>query len=355
MYTLLELPRRINDNFPKVTIIDTKDSLYQGEGSILTSPLMNAIQKRLDQKEQVILLLNRRGYMTFLKDKKTDQVLMCPHCDISLNYHKHDRMLKCHQCDYHTNQIPLGEDGLPLELVGSGVGTQRLVEGLQSHFKTARIVRMDRDTTTRKNAHEKILTDFSNHKYDILVGTQMIAKGLDIENVTLVGIVNIDHTLAYEDFRSVEHTFNLILQATGRSGRGDKEGEVMIQTFNKDHYAIYYGVHNQYKRFFNQEMKYRKLAKYPPYSYLISITFTHQDENVALKHANTFLNVLKRDKMIIMGPTSLVKLSDLRRVRIILKGVDLKGMLEDINHAVTLYYTIHKGGISVDVNPLTLI
>lgn len=355
VYTLLELPRRINDNFPKVTIIDTKDSLYQGEGSILTSPLMNAIQKRLDQKEQVILLLNRRGYMTFLKDKKTDQVLMCPHCDISLNYHKHDRMLKCHQCDYHTNQIPLGEDGLPLELVGSGVGTQRLVEGLQSHFKTARIVRMDRDTTTRKNAHEKILTDFSNHKYDILVGTQMIAKGLDIENVTLVGIVNIDHTLAYEDFRSVEHTFNLILQATGRSGRGDKEGEVMIQTFNKDHYAIYYGVHNQYKRFFNQEMKYRKLAKYPPYSYLIAITFTHQDENVALKHANTFLNVLKRDKMIIMGPTSLVKLSDLRRVRIILKGVDLKGMLEDINHAVTLYYTIHKGGISVDVNPLTLI
>src|SRR5699024_57596 len=140
--------------------------------------------------------------------KNTDQVLMCPHCDVSLNYHKYDRLLKCHQCDYTTHAIPSGQDGKPLDIVGSGIGTQRLVEGLQNYFKDAKIVRMDRDTTSKKNAHEKILKDFSEHKYDILVGTQMIAKGLDIENVTLVGIVNIDHTLAHEDFRSVEHSFN---------------------------------------------------------------------------------------------------------------------------------------------------
>lgn len=355
VYTLLELPKRINDNFPKVHIIDTKESLYQGRGSTLTKPLLDGIEKRLKQKEQIILLLNRRGYMTFLKDKNTDQVLMCPHCDVSLNYHKHDRLLKCHQCDYTTHAIPSGQDGKPLDIVGSGIGTQRLVEGLQNYFKDAKIVRMDRDTTSKKNAHEKILKDFSEHKYDILVGTQMIAKGLDIENVTLVGIVNIDHTLAHEDFRSVEHSFNLILQATGRSGRGAKAGEVMIQTFNKDHYAIRYGVHNQYKRFFNQEMTYRKKANYPPYSYLISLTFNDKDENIALTNANTFLKLLNRDKIKVMGPAPLIKIADRRRVRIILKTNDLESVLEDVNYAMTVYVTLNKGGLSVDVNPLTLV
>ena len=355
VYTLLELPERINQSFPKVTIIDTKESLYQGKGSILTQELLQGIKKRLEKNEQVILLLNRRGYMTFLKDKNTDQVLMCPNCDISLNYHKHEHTLKCHQCDYTTNQIPLGENGEFLDIVGSGVGTQRLVEGLQEHFKTARIARMDRDTTSRKNAHEKILTAFTNHDYDILVGTQMIAKGLDIENVTLVGIVNIDHTLAYEDFRSVEHTFDLILQASGRSGRGDKTGEVMIQTFNKDHYAIKTAVHHQYRRFFNQEMKYRKLAQYPPYSYLTSIVFSDKDESIALKNAKTFLNILNRDKIKVIGPSSLVRLKDLHRVRIILKTTDLKMMREEVNYAIEVYTTLNKGGMRVDINPITLI
>lgn len=354
VYTLLELPSRINDCFPKVSIIDTKETLYKGQGSLLTPALKEAIQLRLERQEQVILLLNRRGYMTFLKDEKTDQVLMCPHCDVSLNYHKHDNVLKCHQCDYVTQHIPLGSDGKKLELVGSGVGTQRLVEGLQKHFSQAKILRMDRDSTSKKGSHKKMLEDFSNHKYDILVGTQMIAKGLDIENVTLVGILNIDHTLAREDFRSVEETFNLILQAAGRSGRGEKPGEVMIQTFNKDHYAVQFGIKNQYIRFFNQEMKYRSLANYPPYSYLISITFSGEALERVFENATTFLNLLKHDKMNVMGPSSLYKLKDLQRVRIILKGKDLDVMIEEVNHAVELYYSLNKGGLRVDVNPLTL-
>ncbi len=354
VYTLLELPSRINDCFPKVSIIDTKETLYKGQGSLLTPALKEAIQLRLERQEQVILLLNRRGYMTFLKDEKTDQVLMCPHCDVSLNYHKHDNVLKCHQCDYVTQHIPLGSDGKKLELVGSGVGTQRLVEGLQKHFSQAKILRMDRDSTSKKGSHKKMLEDFSNHKYDILVGTQMIAKGLDIENVTLVGILNIDHTLAREDFRSVEETFNLILQAAGRSGRGEKPGEVMIQTFNKDHYAVQFGIKNQYIRFFNQEMKYRSLANYPPYSYLISITFSGEALERVFENATTFLNLLKHDKMNVMGPSSLYKLKDLQRVRIILKGKDLDAMIEEVNHAVELYYSLNKGGLRVDVNPLTL-
>lgn len=355
VYTLLELPERINQSFPKVTIIDTKESLYQAKGSLLTQELLNGIKDRLSRNEQVILLLNRRGYMTFLKDKNTDQVLLCPHCDISLNYHKHEHLLKCHQCDYQTNQIPLGENNEPLDIVGSGVGTQRLVEGLQEHFNSAKIVRMDRDTTTRKNAHEKILTAFMNHEYDILVGTQMIAKGLDIENVTLVGIVNIDHTLAYEDFRSVEHTFDLILQASGRSGRGEKEGEVMIQTFNKDHYAIKTAIYHQYNRFFNQEMKYRKLAQYPPYTYLTSIIFTEKNSAKANENAQIFLKILNRDKIKVIGPTDLVRIKDMHRVRLILKTKDLKLMRDEVNYAIEVYTTLNKGGMRVDINPITLI
>ncbi len=354
VYTLLEMPDRINDNFPKVTIIDTKETLYSGKGSVLTPQLLEAIKTRLDRKEQVILLLNRRGYMTFLKDSETDQVLMCPRCDVSLNYHKHQNLLKCHQCDYTSNQIPKGQDGKSLDVVGSGVGTERLVEGLNKLIPDAKVLRMDRDTTSRKGSHKKMLEAFSKHEYDILVGTQMIAKGLDIENVTLVGIINIDHTLAYEDFRSVEQTFNLILQATGRSGRGEKSGEVMIQTFNKDHYAVRFGVHNQYKHFFAQEMKYRKMATYPPYSYLTSITFSDKSIENAFNDATTFLNLLNRDKMTVMGPTSLYKLKDLQRVRIILKSKNLDSMIANVNHAVALYYAMNKGGLRVDVNPLTL-
>ena len=355
VYKLLELPNRINDSFPQVSIIDTKQALYNKESSFMTEDLKQAIQDRLNKQEQVILLLNRRGYMTFLKDKHTDQVLMCPHCDISLNYHKVGNVLKCHQCDYTTNQIPLGSDNQKLEIVGSGVGTQRLCEYLETEFKDARIIRMDRDTTVRKGAHKKILEDFEKGKYDILVGTQMIAKGLDIENVTLVGILNIDQTLAYEDFRSVEYTFNLILQASGRSGRGGKNGEVMIQTFNKDHYAIQYGVYNQYKRFFNQEMKYRKLANYPPYSYLVSIVFSDLNEIKAFENAQSFLKIFKRDDIHLIGPSSIYKLSDMHRVRIILKSKDLDKLLKEVNNSVKLYYSLQKGGISVDVNPLTLV
>ncbi len=351
VYTLLKMPQRINHSFPKVTLIDTKDALYQKQSSILTDTLIEGIQKRLDKNEQVILVLNRRGYMTLLKDKQTQAVLMCPNCDISLNYHKYDNTLKCHQCDYHTHHIPKGVDGQVLEVVGSGVGTQRLEERLRERFPKSRIARMDRDTTTQKNAHETILSAFRKHEFDILVGTQMIAKGLDIANVTLVGILNIDTALTHEDFRSVEETFHLILQASGRSGRGDKVGEVMIQSFNTDHYAVQYAVHNRYEAFFKQEMSYRKLAQYPPYSYLISIVFSDEKESNAYQKALDFYKMLKTEDIKILGPSILLRLKGMHRVRIILKSKDLNAMLNKVHEA---YDKIDKGGIRIDVNPISL-
>lgn len=354
VYTLIELPVRINESFPKVTLVDTQKELYKGNSSVLTPQLLEQIDLRLQRNEQTVLLLNRRGYTTYLKDQQSNQVLMCPNCDISLSYHKHDRSLKCHVCDYITHQIPKGSEGQNLEVVGYGVGTQRLVEELERRYPHAGVLRVDRDSTQTKNAHERLLNDFRDGKYQILVGTQMIAKGLDIANVTLVGILNIDADLAHEDYRSAENAFDLILQATGRSGRGDKNGEVVIQTFNPDHYAIIYGSSNQYKKFFNQEMQYRKVAQYPPYSYLISLTFSDVDEQKSYQSAQKYLELFDAKDMKVMGPSILKKIANVYRSRIILKGKNLDQMLVQVHNAMDLYYRVEKGGVRVDVNPLTL-
>lgn len=352
-YTLLELHDRINHQFPTVTVIDTQAALRQKKSAWLTTPLLEGIQKRLDHGEQVILLLNRRGYHTLLKVADTNQVLQCQNCEVALNYHKEDRSIRCHQCGYQTHQLPI-VNGKPVQLVGGGVGTQRLQEQIEKLFPQARVTRMDADSTQRKGAHERILTEFIDHKYDILIGTQMIAKGLDIENVTLVGIINADETLAYTDYRSIEMTFDLLLQASGRAGRGKHRGEVMIQTFNPDHYAVICAVNEKYKHFFKQEMSYRKVAQYPPYSYLISLIFQDEDDAATLKAATLFESLFKADDVQIIGPTALRRLQNKHRNRIILKGKDLETMIEKCGEALEVYKKINKTGVVVDVNPMTL-
>ncbi|WP_342621357.1 MULTISPECIES: replication restart helicase PriA [unclassified Erysipelothrix] len=352
-YQLLELNDRINHMFPSVTLVDTRTALYDKQSPYLTQTLINGIHKRLSQGEQVILLLNRRGYNTLLKNANTDEVLLCEHCDVALNYHKDDQTIRCHMCGEIYHQLPL-VDGRPPKIIGSGVGTQRLVEELESIFPQARIARMDADTTSKKNAHQRILNDFIDHQSDILVGTQMIAKGLDVENVTLVGIVNADATLAYADYRSVELTFNMLLQASGRSGRGQYPGEVIIQTSNPDHYAIVCAVNQKYKHFFKQEMEYRKIAGYPPYNYLISLVFLDEDPLKSWQAAEDFQKLLSDQKFQILGPTELRKLQRKYRTRMILKGKDLDSMINICNQALQLYRKINGTGVVVDVNPMTL-
>ncbi|WP_267128094.1 replication restart helicase PriA [Erysipelothrix piscisicarius] len=352
-YQLLELNDRINHMFPSVTLVDTRTALYDKQSPYLTQTLINGIHKRLSQGEQVILLLNRRGYNTLLKNANTDEVLLCEHCDVALNYHKDDQTIRCHMCGEIYHQLPL-VDGRPPKIIGSGVGTQRLVEELESIFPQARIARMDADTTSKKNAHQRILNDFIDHQSDILVGTQMIAKGLDVENVTLVGIVNADATLAYADYRSVELTFNMLLQASGRSGRGQYRGEVIIQTSNPDHYAIVCAVTQKYKHFFKQEMEYRKIAGYPPYNYLISLVFLDEDPLKSWQAAEDFQKLLSDQKFQILGPTELRKLQRKYRTRMILKGKDLDSMINICNQALQLYRKINGTGVVVDVNPMTL-
>lgn len=351
VYTLLELPERVNQTFPKVTVIDTRQALKNRASHLLTPTLLDGIYDRLQKKQQVMLLLNRRGYMTLLKDVN-NEVIQCPNCDVSLNYHKDESSLKCHVCGYaaHHNTNTKGNQNI----VGSGVGTQRLEEHLQALFPQARIGRMDADSTRQKNAHEKILNAFMNHETDILVGTQMIAKGLDIENVTLVGIINADTALAHTDYRAVELSFEMLLQASGRAGRGQYPGEVMIQTANPEHYAIQTAIHQKYKHFFKFEMNYRQIANYPPYRYLISIIFSDEDADKAFAAANGFVPFVEDPQIQQIGPVMLRRLNRRHRSRIILKGKDLDVMIAKTHQALDLYKKINRTGVSVDVNPLTL-
>ncbi|WP_240920446.1 primosomal protein N' [Erysipelothrix sp. HDW6A] len=347
VYTLLELNERINHQFPKVSIIDTRKALLSRQSAYLTDELLEAIHARLERKEQIVLLLNRRGYMTLIKNSE-DEVLQCPNCDLSLSYHKTDRSLRCHVCGYQT--------GLKnnMKLVGSGVGTQRLEENVQALFPNARIARMDADTTSKKNAHQRILKSFIDHECDILIGTQMIAKGLDIPNVTLVGIINADTALAHSDYRAVETTFAMLLQAAGRSGRGGLTGEVMLQTANPDHYAIQCALHQQYKKFVSYEMQYRKIAEYPPYSYLISIVFNGDTEEETFAASLEFMKILNGASYQLIGPVMLRKLVRKYRSRIIIKGKDLDGMIQLCHQAIDLFKKTNRTGVNVDVNPLTL-
>lgn len=356
VYRLIEMPSRINASFPKVTLVEMRKAVSKGENYVLSNTLLQAIYERLQKKEQIILLLNRRGYTPILRCISCGYVQMCPHCEVAMSYHKEDKALKCHTCG-HSIPVPTH---CPTCASTSwrylGLGTQKLEELVNIKFPDARIIRMDADTTSRKNAHEHLLQDFGNHKADILLGTQMIAKGLDFENVTLVGIVNGDAMLSRSDYRSAELTYDLLEQASGRSGRGKMEGEVIIQAYDCSHYAITCAANHEYTSFFNQEMKYRHLASYPPFTYLASIVFAHKDEKLVLQAVHQALAMLKETKGFkVLGPSKLHKIKDEIRMRIVFKGKQQ----ELLNQMVRTVYENHqktkqKARMEIDLAPILL-
>lgn len=356
VYQLVEMPNRINDSFPNVKMIEMRKAIGKGESFLVSDAMLDAIHERLQKKEQVILLLNRRGYTPILRCISCGYVQMCPSCDIAMTYHKEEQVLKCHTCG-HTMNVPThcpscGNDRSWRYL---GIGTQRLEEFIQLKFPQARILRMDADTTTKKHAHEQFLKTFHNHEADILIGTQMIAKGLDFENVTLVGILNGDAMLNRSDYRSSELTYDLLEQACGRSGRGSKKGEVIIQAYDTKHYAITCAAAHNYKSFFQQEMRYRHLAKYPPYMYLASIQFIHKKEDVVTNCAQDILPICKQEDVRVLGPAMLIKLRDEQRCRIILKSKN-QNILQEIVSKIVKYNREYKqkARIEVDMQPIIL-
>lgn len=357
VYKLLELKNRYNNNtMPKVEIIDMNKEFKKASG-YFSNTLIDQIKETLERKEQVILFLNRRGYSSFLTCSSCGYVEKCPNCDISLTYHKSSNMLRCHYCGYATKRKKLCPK-CQEEFKDYGIGTEKVEEELKSLIKDAKIIRMDVDTTTTKNAHAKIINSFLEEKYNILVGTQMIAKGLDFPNVTLVGVLNADIGLNFPDFRSSETTFSLLNQVLGRSGRGNKEGKVLIQTFNPEHYAIAYTKNHDYLGFYNEEMKIRKILKYPPYYYICSIKIISKDYNLASKSSYDVVNYLKQNikNEIILGPSvcNVFKLNNNYRFQIIIKYKDVNNILAYLTNIEHHYFNKKDIKVEIDFNPLKL-
>ena len=358
VFKLLELPNRVNGkSLPKVSIIDMNDR-KRNKGNF-SLELLNSIRDRLDKNEQIILLLNRRGYSNFVTCKNCGFTFKCPNCDITLTYHKSSNTLRCHYCGYGEKVYKKCPECKEESLSNLGVGTQKIEEELSKLFPISRILRMDYDTTSRKGMHEEMIEDFKSHKYDILLGTQMVAKGLDFSLVTLVGVINADTSLNIPDFRSSENTFSLLSQVAGRSGRSEKTGEVIIQTFNPDHYAISLVKTHNYLGFYEKEMSIRKMLKYPPYYYLCNIKISGKDADYIYAEALKIKRSLDRNipNDIILGPSnsSIFRVNNIFRYNIIIKYKKDIDLYEILNKIIEHYKTNSKIKVDIDFNPIQVL
>lgn len=308
VYQHLRLTQRANPlaRIPEVQVIDFRDYIGQNETSNFTSPLLEAIQDRLAKKEQVVLMLNRRGYSSFVMCRECGTVDTCPNCDISLTLHMDTKTMNCHYCGFSKDIPQLCPNCKSRSIRYYGTGTQKAYDELAELFPQARILRMDVDTTRKKGSHQALLDQFGRGEADILLGTQMIAKGLDFPNVTLVGVLNADTALNLPDFRSSERTFQLLTQVAGRAGRAEKAGQVLIQSYNPQHYAIRFAKDQDYEGFYAYEMSIRRQLGYPPYYFTIGITLSHKKEEEVVKRAYEVMNILRSgfsETSNILGPT----------------------------------------------------
>lgn len=357
VYEYIEMTKRIGTStLPTVKIIDMAEEMKK-RNTIFSEELINKICDRLISNEQSIILLNRRGYSTVITCKSCGYTYECPHCDITLTYHKSSNNLRCHYCGYTVFKGEECPECKEKALIDYGLGTEKLEQELAKKVPDARIIRMDADTTSTKGSHQEIIDKFKNHEYDILLGTQMISKGLDFPLVTLVGVINADTTLNIPDFRSGERTFSLLSQVAGRAGRGEKKGEVILQTYNPDNFTLKCVQENDYMKFYNYEMNNRHKLDYPPYYYLTSIKIASSDYDIASKEITKVKRYLEKNiskKSIILGPTtaSMFKVKNIYRFQIIVKyKVDpmLQKTLKELDE---LYKLNTKANIEIDNNPL---
>lgn len=357
-YQWVSLPHRVNQKpLPTVEIVDMTQQEMKFRQLEISQQLLFKIKETIAKKQQIILLLNRRGYSSYLLCRDCGNVLQCPNCDISLTYHKFEHRLKCHYCDYYESVPSRCPKCDSQYLRQHGIGTQKITETLNELFPEAKVLRMDVDTTKQKGAHQKILDEFKEGKADILVGTQMIAKGLDFENVTLVGVINADTSLYLSDFRASERTFQLLTQVSGRAGRGKLTGQVIIQTYNPDHYAIQLAQKHDYQKFFLYEMNYRHIANYPPYYFMTSIVVTGSNEsNVSetiYKVKQTLLDLQKQHSVewMILGPNvrGIGRINNKYYYQIILKYKDRTKVKKIISEMLSLYQSLAPKGVFINI------
>lgn len=295
---LLKLTHRFNNKLPKINVVHTED-----KEQVIADSLLEKIRGKIEKNEQVLLLMNKRGYTNFIRCFSCGHLYKCENCDISLNYHKHDNSLRCHFCGFHKKISSIKKCCANPELVSGNYGIQKVEEFLMQHIPNVRITRMDSDTTGRKGAYEKLLTDFKKHKSDILLGTQMISKGLDFPNITLVGVLSIDSMIAVPSFKANEKLFQLLVQTAGRAGRSEKEGEVVFQT-NIASNIIDYAIEHSYEKFYKYEIGRRKLIDYPPFCKISFITIKGYDEVKTEQVAKMIYNFInkKLENSSILGP-----------------------------------------------------
>ena len=357
-YTLWELTDRpCGMRLPDVSVVDMREEFHMGNRGIISQELKELMNECLGRNEQVMLFINRRGYNSFVSCRECGEVIKCPKCEVALSLHNNGFMM-CHYCGYierEPKQCPKCKSKM---IGGFGAGTEKVEAEINRLFPEAKTLRMDKDTTGRKGAHAAILNKFKQHKADVLIGTQMIVKGHDFNNVTLVGIILADMSLFANDFRAGERTFDLITQAAGRAGRGDKDGNVVIQTYQPEHYAIATAAKQDYEEFFNMEMSYRRLLKYPPVYNMMVLLITSEDKDMAYEASKQLATALKKlgagmDKLRIIGPgdASISKINDVYRRVIYIKAYGMDNIIK-MRQAIDNY---NQDGvnISVDVNPMS--
>lgn len=359
VYEHIHLTKRAGlGTLPNVEIVDMVSEIKK-RNFIFSESLINKINETLDNDEQVIILLNRRGYSTTINCSNCGFTYKCPNCDITLTYHKSTNNLRCHYCGYMVkkeDKCPnCKEDGLNY----LGLGTEKVEVELNNLFPTAKVIRMDQDTTSKKGSHERIIDDFKNKKYNILLGTQMISKGLDFPNVTLVGILNADSSLNIPDFRSNERTFALLYQASGRAGRSNLPGNVIIQTYNPDNYVLNCVKNNDFNSYYNYEMNIRRILKYPPYYYLVSLKIVSGDYNVALTNATKVCDYLKEkidSSSVVLGPTtaSLFKFNNNYRFQIVVKYRYDEKLVNALKYLDNIYINSNEAKLEIDIDPIRI-
>ncbi|WMM26757.1 primosomal protein N' [Tissierella sp. MB52-C2] len=371
-FTLLELEERINNyKLPKVVVIDMRDELNKGNKSIFSTELYDSIDENLKKGQQTILFLNRRGFSTFVSCRSCGYVVKCNDCDISMTYHRNINKLRCHYCGLSINPPNICPVCKSEYIRYFGIGTEKVEEIAKELFPQARIARMDMDTTSKKGSHERILENMKDGNIDILIGTQMISKGLDFKNVTLVGIIAADTTLNLPDFRAPEKAFQLVTQVAGRAGRGEESGRVILQTYEPEHYSIEFSKDHDYKEFYNTEISLRKAFLYPPFLELVSLLIWGEDNNKVATIAKEVYNLIienidwvEKDNInnYIIGPypAPLERIKNNYRWQILLKSKkeninSLKYLLKKICIENEYKLKIDDVKISIDIDPNSIL
>ena len=361
-YEMLVLRNRsMMQQLPDVHVVDLREELKAGNRSIISEKLHELIEDRLKKKQQVMLFINRRGYAGFVSCRSCGHVVKCPHCDVSLTSHRGGKLV-CHYCGHEEQEISACPSCGSKHIGGFRAGTQQIEELLKKEFPSARVLRMDMDTTKEKDGHEKILEQFASEEADILIGTQMIVKGHDFPNVTLVGILAADMSLYADDYRAGERTFQLLTQAAGRAGRGSESGEVVIQTYSPEHYSIETAAHQDYESFYEAEISYRSMMGYPPVEQLMAILVSGKEEallETASSYIKSYAERVNKNSVCIIGPTSphVGKVNDVYRKVIYLKHARYD-VLIDMKDKLEKYIEINSGfqnvWIQFDFNPIKI-